>query len=370
MPTPFQIVLYDRNFARVGYLNDPVSLEVNVRHNAIGTATVVIPNSHRQLGHLAATGARMVITYYDEFVMSGYVFTIAGTGPSTEGQTTITCQDDLWLVWRMLGWPVPTATIDAQGVKKDSRTGPAEDVAKGFLADNAAHLIDDITVAPSLHRGASITVASRMAVLGEILMDPVDKAGIGLTVRQSGTGLLVDAYAPKVYPHVLSEQAGTVVNWDWSRAIPSSTRVIIGGPNVDTSREFREVVRPAYETALQYSIETFVDAGDAENYVHMDEAGNKALDAAGPTSGFKLELSETQAFHYGGTDGVHVGDQVSVDLGGQVFTDVLREADLSWKVEDGLKISPTVGERTDDPDVVLAKKLAALSKGVRDLRTR
>lgn len=370
MDNPFEITLYDKDFQRVGWVNDPVSLTVTARHNAIGSTDVTIPSSHRRLPLLAADGARVIITYHGEVIMTGYVYALNGAGPTTEGSTTFTVQDDLWLLWRMLGWPVPGADIFSQGVKKDTRTGPAETVAKGFVSANKAHLTDTITVAADLGRGSSITVESRMAVLGDILIDPVDKAGIGLTVRQSGTGLLVDAYAPRVYPHTLSEAAGTVLAWTWSRAIPSSTRVIIGGPNTDTSREFRTLASAAQETALGYSIETFVDAQSAENYVHMDEEGQKALDAAGPTSGFTLELSESQAFHYGGAGGVRVGDQVTVDIGGTAFTDILREAAFSWTREEGLAITPTVGDRSDDPDKTVAKKLAALSRGIRDLRTR
>lgn len=369
MDNPFTITIFNASFARVGWVNDPTSLEVVARHNAIGTASIVLPTSHRQLPNLVADGARVLITYLGEFLLSGYVQSFSAEGPTATGLITITVQDDIWLLWRMLGWPVPGALINAQGVKKDTRTGPAETVLKAFVTANKVHLIDNVTVAPDLGRGTSITAESRMAILAEAVVDLVDKAGIGITVRQSGTGLRLDCYTPATFRHTLSEDAGTILNWNWSRTFDSTTRVVIGGPNTDTSREFRTLTATARETSLKYTIETLVDGQSAENYVGMDKVGQDALNAAGPKSGFALTLSDGGPFHYG-AGGVHVGDKVTIKIGTQLFTDVLREVTLAFDSDNGLVVTPTIGEHTDDPDKTIAQRLAALARGIRDLRTR
>jgi hypothetical protein len=101
-----------------------VSLTVTPRHNNIGSAQLVVPSDHRRLPLLLADGARLVIDYRGERLMSGYIRNPFGDfGP--DGTMTFPVQDDLWMLERMLGWPVPTAAISAQGAKaQDTRTGP------------------------------------------------------------------------------------------------------------------------------------------------------------------------------------------------------------------------------------------------------
>lgn len=371
MDNPFGITLYDKALARTGWIGDPVALTVTPRHNAVGTADITVTSNHRRLPLLVARGARAVITYHGEQIMSGYVTVRTGTGPRNAGTVMVSVQDDLWLLWRMLGWPVPGATLLLQGTKQDSRTGPAETVAKGFVSANLAHnTVDPITVATDLGRGSTITVTSRMKVLADVLMDPVTKAGIGLSARQVGTRIIFDAYTPTVYPHILSEDNGTVLTWTFSDTDQAMTRAVVGGPDVDTSREFREVgVGSADELDLGYTVEGFVDGQSATSHAEMDKAGTDGLGENLRKSGFTLGLSETASFRYGGA-GVHVGDQVTLNLGGTLFTDVLKEAAITYDRDNGVTATPTVGDRSDDPDRQLSSFLAAVARGIRDLRTR
>ena len=57
----------------------------------------------------------------------------------------------------------------------------------------------------------------------------VDAAGVGVTVIQGSSGLVVDCYAPPPLPRVITEQGGQVVDWSWTTTGPSATRVVIGG---------------------------------------------------------------------------------------------------------------------------------------------
>lgn len=366
----FDVTVYDKAFNFVGKVNDFAELTVTPRHNGIGTADLTIPSNHRQIASLAARGSRLVIEYEGEHLMSGYMPTSDGQGPERQGLFTFHLVDDLWLMWRMLGWPVPGAALDAQGVKKDTRTGNAESVLKGFVSANKAHLVDNVTVATNANRGGTITVESRMAVLADQLMTAVDQAGIGVSVKQSGSGLLLDVYTPRVFPHTLTERSGTVIDWSWSHAEATLTSAIIGGPNENTSREFRRVRNSALEGDLGYSIEGFVDARSAENNTQVDAAGTQALADAGPKNGFKVTLSQSKNFRYGGTNGVRVGDQVTVDIGGQTMTDILREASFTYNRDNGLTVVPVIGERTDDPSSQLASFLSNMVRRVRELGAR
>lgn len=372
------IEIHDKTLHRVGWVNDPTSLTVTAVHNGIGSAELVVPSDHHRVPLLRAKGARLVIDYRGERLMSGYIRNRSGVfGP--DGTMTFPVQDDLWLLERMLGWPAPTAAINAQGVKQDTRTGPAETVAKGFVAGVLAHnTVDPITVAPDLGRGSTITASSRMKQLSEVLLTACDLAGIGLKATQQGGDvgqgrIVFDAYVPKVFPRKLSRAARTILTASWSEGDPTMTRAIAGGPLADTSREFGQVigaVGAARETDLGYTIEGFVDAQSAESSTARDAQGTTALAAAGPTAGYSVTLSESGAFLYGGPNGVHRGDMITITEGGADYADVLRQAKLTFDRETGLTLEPVIGDHSDDPSRTLTQFLGSAYSAIRDLRTR
>jgi hypothetical protein len=264
---PFDIAIYTKAFQRVGWVNDPLELVVTPRHNQIGTATITVPTTHHRVPALVVEGARVWIHYQGDHLMSGPVRLVSGQGPTIDGTLTFQVEDDLRLLWRILGWPVPGAAYTAQGVKDDQRTGPAETVAKAYITANAVNRLGlPVTVAANLARGDSISVAMRMSVLADKLLPAIDTAGIGLSVRQSGAGLLVDAYAPSVYPQVLTEASGVVQSWSLSRTAFGASRTVAGGSGVGVGREFRLMPPGTGFNALELLwgdvVEVFTDAND------------------------------------------------------------------------------------------------------------
>lgn len=371
MDIPFKLTIYNRAYVRQGWLGDPIACTFTPRHNAIGSMSVVVQSGHPKLGSLIAEGSRLVVDYNGQRLMSGELNGWQMDGGMTDGLVTLNYTDDMAVWWETLGWPNPTQLISAQntnGVKNDKVTGPAETVAKTFITRNAVtRLGNPITVAASHGWGFTVTVAFRMVPLADNLMTVVDQAGVGLTVTQSGSGLVVDAYQPRTYPHTLSERSGIVLPGTVSYQSPTATRAVVAGPGVGTSREWLERVDTARE-ALWRRKETLVDASDTEVTTERQARGDTALVDAGPKSGFSIGLSETGSFKYG--TNLRVGDQVTIDLGGGVtVTDILREATLSWTRDSGLVVTPTIGERTDDSTTALARILSQVVKRVRMLTT-
>lgn len=368
-PNPFTLKVWDKNLNRQGFLGNPISVKVIPRHNAVGTLELVLPVSHPKLGLVTAHGSRITCDYRGEQIFSGIRRPIVEQGLTATGTVTILYEDDIRLLWRLMGYPTPANAVDTQPDLEDKRTGPAEDVLKGFISANVGRdTTKTITVVPSSHRGSAITVGVRMVPLADKLADVIDQAGIGLSVRQIVGGLQVDCYEPVVYPRTLSEAGGSIIDGSWSEEAPTATGTVIGGPNTGTSREFKRVDDAARAAEWGDWIEVLTDASSQTLLADILAAGQKTLDAAGPTAGFKLALSETKTFHYGGADGVHVGDQITVDLFGQTRTDVLREASLTWDRSNGLRIEPVVGEHTADPDRALMKMITRLARAVRALR--
>jgi hypothetical protein len=93
------------------------------------------------------------------------------------------------------------------------------------------------------------------------------------------------------------------------------------------------------------------------------------LTEGGEMTGIRMVLSETDGFRYG--DSVTVGDKVSMKVGpGLALTDVLREAELRWDFEAGVTATPSVGEITDNPDRIFAKRLRDSAARIRKIEVK
>lgn len=365
------ITVYGKSFARKGFVGDPVSVSMTLRHNMPSTATIEVASDHTYLPALMAAGARVVIDYDGTQVLSGPIRSAEGFG-SPDGSVTLSVEDDWRLLTRVLGWPNPTGAISAQGAATayDTKTAPAETVLKWFAGRAVTRLGLPVTIATDLGRGSTITVQMRMHPLADRLLPAIDQAGIGVTVRQVGAGLVVDCYTPSTYPYTLDPESGIVAAWKWSRSGPTATRTVIGGGGEGTAREFRERVNATAASDWGDVVEVFTDARDVSTAGEMDARGDVALAEGMPRSGLSLELAETDTFRYG--RGLVRGDLVPVQLvpGAPLITDVLREATLTYTRDAGLQVQPVVGDRTDDPDRTLWGAVAKTLAAVRNINAR
>lgn len=382
---PFRITVYSKTFARTGYIQAYEELVLNLIHNGVGSVTMRLAADHPQVGILIAEGARVVIERLDtinEFVMSGPVVKVGGEGPENRSTITFTIEDDYRILTKILGWPNPNQTIfyqgyDDQGVDLGDYhriSGPAETVLKAYVVANATRLGIPLTVGPDLRRGLDIDVRMRFHPLTDRLMPAVDQAGLGVNVRQSGLGLVVECYVPTVRTQVLSEKSGTLLAWSWNRTAPTSTRVVVGGQGEGIDRDFILKTDTAREAAWgqTFVTEVFRDARDVEigNSSLLNKRADETLAEGGPTSGLKITLAETETFRYGKT--ALVGDRVTISIiNGVQITDVLRSAVMSHTVSDGFLITPSVGDSSDENhDMLIAKAVSRLAEGLRNLKGR
>lgn len=367
---PFTLTVFDKDFSRLGWVNSPQSLKVNVRHNAVSTATFSIDADHPRAEDLLTSGVRVHIDYDGKRIVGGPVRSWAGKGPARSAVLTFTVEDDWRLLTRVLGWPVPTAPLTAQTSEYDTRTGPAETVAKAVIAANVARLGLPVTVAPSLGRGSSITAAFRFHPLADRLLPLITQAGIGLTVRQEGAGFVVDAYAPAAYPRTLSEASGVVQAWEWTHEAPRATRTVVGAGGEGVDRYLSEYVSVATEVEWGDVVEVFTDArnvktDDPDLARLVVESAAQTLVEGATRAGLKVTLSETETFRYGRT--VSVGDTVRMEVGpGITVEDVLLDATLTWDVASGVNVSPVIGDRAD-VSTLYARAVSTLARGLRNL---
>jgi hypothetical protein len=264
----FTLTVYDKDLHRVGWIGSYLSLKVYPRHNAVGSAELVLPANHVQVTNLTTKGARLVIDYDGTFLMSGYVDGRVGEGPNVSATATFRLVDDFQLLFNVLGWPNPTGSITDQGaVTSYSKvSGPAESVVKRFVTLNAVNRLEvpHVRVAPDQHRGDTITVKMRMHPLAERLYPAVDQAGIGITVRQlnGSDSIVVDCYETVTHANALTEESGTVTKWGWSWDAPTASRGVLGGGGEGTDREYRLTRDATREDQWGWVREAFIDARD------------------------------------------------------------------------------------------------------------
>jgi hypothetical protein len=230
----------------------------------------------------------------------------------------------------------------------------------------------------------------------EPVLDLLKWSGLGLTFSQDAANptINVDVFEPKVWQQPLTVESGIIINGSWSTNDPEATRGVVGGPGDGVDRAFWPMVTATdLESTYRDVVEVFRDATSAnitwppaitddllkvakyfllrsevaasdktEFQSFLNTAGAKGLEEGVPTSGLSLELSETETFHFGGVDGIQLGDTITATSRGLTFTDRITEANLSWDATDGIVVTPRVGTKTDDPDRQLAEAVAALAR--------
>lgn len=356
---PFRVTVYDKAFGFKGWVGSPGNLTVTLRWNGIGTASLTVASSHARVIDLIAPGARVVIEHdvaWDEadddgnpvpsnwkHVLSGPVVSYTSQGPAAQSSITFTIADDWRILRNVLGWPVPTSAIGSQsGSEYDTRTGAAETVAKAFITVNVVTRLGmPVTVEATHGWGSSITVAMRMDPLADKLFPAVEQAGVGLTVRQSGSGLRVEARQPTTRAQVLTEESAAVTSWALATTSPDATRTVVGGQGDGTARAFRLVTDSTTETAWGDKIEGFQDATDADTSALLDARGAQANTENAAKSGLSVELADTPGLRL--LRDFQMGDVLTLAVGGVTVTDTLREATLSWSPDGGVAVKPTVG---------------------------
>lgn len=367
MTPDLRVTVWDGAFNRRGWVGDPESVEVTERFNQLSTATVKVRDDHHRLADLTAPGARLTIDHDGRRLISGPVCSLAGS--MSDRAVTVGVQDDLRVLQVVLGWPVPGNALTAQTSAYDVRSGAAETVLKGFVTANAVTRLGlPVTVATDQARGTTIKVQSRFHPLWDRLMAPVETAGLGVrAVQDDATGtVLFDVFTPATYPRTLTVQGGVVQDWAWTVAGPTATRVIAGDQGQGTARSFTTTTDAVLEAEWATVAEVFRDARDTDDAATVTQRRADALAEGAPKRGLSLELAESAGFRYG--QGIAVGDTVTVQVApGVVVTDVLREAVLRWDTTEGLRVTPVVGERTDDSTKTLARAIAGLGRAYRHL---
>jgi hypothetical protein len=286
----------------------------------------------------------------------------------------------------------------------------AESAVKNLIDVNALKRLGrPITIAPDLQRGGDARAAGvlpnvRMSKLEDAVRPLLAWSGLGLRVMQEAMGktINVEVYEPSEWGAPLTVASGVVEDGGWSLNPPIATRVIVGGPGELADRAFWgsvdaglegeygdiiEVFRDAtgaglkwpdalaevYRVAKYYLLRPEVSFPDRVTFTnYLNAAAAVGLLDGVPTAGVQASLSESETFYFGGTDGVQLGDRVTIKTGEgasvQEFTDIITEAKFSLS-STGFEVEPILGIKSDDPNRALADAVATLAASQRRLST-
>ena len=426
MVTPretLKITAYDKHLRRVGWIGSPVLCTFTQRDLAQGTGSIMLGQKDPVLGHLMTPGARLVVEYLGRPFMSGPVWGLSGSILDDQ-PVTLQLRDD----WMHLDTPAyvrpagnivaATMTDLAQSTVTGSAGAPGtvqgqggyykwpavssrEAAVKAIVMENlVGRLGMNIRAMPDQGRGGPATDLPRVrfSTLAEAVT-PVLRAG-GLTLRiWQGLGdsfLSLDVAAITVHQSAMTAKSGVLKSGTWTTNPPQVTRPLLGGPGEIAARAFWPAADTALEAEWGVILERFKDATGAglewidgtddslkvakyyllspnvtaeekADFVsYMTEIATNMLAEGRPTSGLAIELSETKKFHFGGPDGVQLGDLVPVKAQGRVFEDNrITEATLTLTKDGAFTATPFVGERTNDPNQRLAQAIAAVARSQR-----
>lgn len=376
------VTLFTPDYRRVAPINFFESLKLSLKWNGLSTLELVVSGDHSRLDGLTKPGARLVVDYGGGQIFSGPVRRVHGVGPWQSSRVTITCEDDIRLLWRMLLWPVPNRSSIIGMEWRANRdyahySGAAESVAKKALLDNAWRFPPDIFMVNDKSRGRYIKdFQARFHVFADKLLPVLSWARMTVTVKQfenvkqDQRGLLFDCVPAVTRDHVLTAESGSIVSWEYVRDAPKATAVVVGGRGEGKDRLFCEDFDALAEDEWFDRVEVFKDARNTDSeHVHLIDEAERVLSESGATSGFKIELAESDVLRFG-PGNLMPGDLIYVDVGSGPIAEIVRQIDVECvSPGDGwTKVTPIAGDYEDNPSALLARRVADLAAGVRDLQ--
>lgn len=376
------VTLFTPDYRRVAPINFFESLKLSLKWNGLSTLELVVSGDHSRLDGLTRPGARLVVDYGGGQIFSGPVRRVHGVGPWQSSRVTITCEDDIRLLWRMLLWPVPYRSSILGMEWRANRdyahySGAAESVAKKALRDNTWRFPPDIFMVNDKSRGRYIKdFQARFHVFADKLLPVLSWARMTATVKQfenvkqDQRGLLFDCVPAVTRDHVLTAESGSIVSWEYVRDAPKATAVVVGGRGEGKDRLFCEDFDALAEDEWFDRVEVFKDARNTDSeHVHLIDEAERVLSESGATSGFKIELAESDVLRFG-PGNLMPGDLIYVDVGSGPIAEIVRQIDVECvSPGDGwTKVTPIAGDYEDNPSALLARRVADLAAGVRDLQ--
>lgn len=376
---PLVMEVYDKDFAYQGTISRPQDVTMTPRHNAAGTGAFTLDSDADAVEALAADGANMVCRYrHDEADPYSPMYLLGGPvkqvdlGGALGAPTRTFAVTDWWdILTKYHCRSVPGSGWGGQGGEGTfySTSGPMETVVKTLVSQNLGINPWDLTVAATHGWGETVTIQVHQNILTDRIFPALDFAGVGISVRNSGSGLVLDGYLPTIHSEPLTAESGIVTKGAGSIMRPEVSRVLVRGGS-EPSQVYREVVNTAVEAAHGFiGWAPVLDVSESTTTSYLDAKGWEVLNAGARRSSVAIELAETDDWRFGTV--FNLGDQVSITLSGApVITETIREVELTWSTTSGLVVTPRLGDQPATPFEAQSKALQKLATRQRVTQAR
>lgn len=399
----FFIEARDAFLKRIGVVEQYTSVQVISRFNNVGSWTLTVPADSRE-AELLNPGCGIIVWVegVPYPVMSGPVSSIThswSADQSGAGQIVYTGVSDETLLWSRVTLPVPGAAINAQTADRYSVSGTAS-LALAELVDvnagpnaRADRVIPQLEVS-SVAIGAPVAVSTRFDVLGAKLEEVAASVGIGWRLRQGlSEALLFEPFLPRVHDAgevTFSPAAGNLASYRYKLSAPTATRAVVAAQGEGRDRWLAEYdSADASEDWARTPIERFVDRrdipvargasgspvdpddtsqpADPQALAELDQGAAEALAESRELGELSVTPIDTNHFRYGVN--YSVGDVVTVDIRGNLITDVLREVRLS-DGDEGPRVTPVIGTDGATSTPGIYREIRRIWNSIRKLEAR
>ncbi len=356
--TGIDIWVRDSTLARIGRLDDYVSLQVVPRYNAVGAATVTLSAGSAQAG-LMVEGNGLIFARAGSVLMSGPIRTVGWSRDASDGgpgTLTVGVVDDMTVLAEATCWPDPTADLSAQ-------TDPTYKIS-AVAAETAMRALVDLNIGPGAQVGRQnplLTLAADGGLGGTIAARQVDQfanllttlqsiavgAGLGFRVVQAGSALQFQVFQPvdRSATARFSFGLGNLTSASYTTTPPTCTVAIVVAGGTDTPRVVQSYSQtdPIFPTLRieQMVDQTSTSTTDTDLADQMQQAATEALAQGAGQAALTLAPIDIPLLQYG-TD-YAVGDTVAAMVRDDWYTDVVQLVTLTASAQDGPLLAATIG---------------------------
>ena len=315
-------------FEPVGALSTgDIELLIEDNWNNVGVWDIVIDRNHYMLEDLRTPGARIVVYFKGNVLISGPVtepeVKIDNRYPS--GIVTVRGVTDDIIARDRVAHPDPTnPDLVANAQWSDERTANTEALLHDFVAVNAGELAHPERRVSNLRtgvtnghgdRGNENTRATRFAVLGNLLQDVALLDGIGFKFIQRGLHIDFETFVPadRTLEVRLDVNTGTLARQTVTLQSPTATHVWVNGQNEKNKRYILGTTATSVAASNEWSrrIERVIDYRESNSDPALERRALEMLAEEGDTFRvMEVEPKDDSAFEI--LRDWNIGDLVAV----------------------------------------------------------
>lgn len=341
-----------------------------------GGWSLTINENDTATDYLRLNGSGIAVQIDGTIAFSGYTTKIERQQNSDVSQYIISGVDDSGLLASRVAHPQPGSSAPPySSTAYDTRTGICSTILRQYVDVNlgasavSARKDPRITSLADPLAGISVTGNARYQQLDNLLNElATQSGGVGYRIRQSGTNLEFQTYAPtdRSSTVIFSVENGTLQDYAYTAEAGSANYIYVGGGGEGTSRTIVEGYDGPSITRWTRK-ETFKDQRDTTDATTLANSIAEELatgsDIAAVTFTPKDLTQQTFWTHY------QTGDKVTVVIDGVSFQETIRQVECTLDAS-GLSIKPTVATPNNSDSLKLYDQIASQNKRLRLLERR